>query len=44
MEEAVLIHTGEPVARLVVRKEGVLGRALWAVGEASAKLSDRLHV
>ena len=29
---------------LVVRKEGVLGRALWAVGEASAKLSDRLHV
>lgn len=29
---------------LVVRKEGVLGRALWAVAEASSQMAARLHV
>lgn len=29
---------------LVVQKEGVLGRALWAVGEASSQLTSRLYV
>ena len=29
---------------LVVRKDGVLGRALWAVGEASSQMASRLHL
>ena len=29
---------------LVVRKDGVLGRALWAVGEASSQMATRLHL
>ncbi|WP_228530110.1 roadblock/LC7 domain-containing protein [Diaphorobacter caeni] len=29
---------------LVVRKEAVLGRALWAVAEASSQMAERLHV
>ncbi|QNN57215.1 roadblock/LC7 domain-containing protein [Diaphorobacter ruginosibacter] len=29
---------------LVVSKDGVLGRALWAVSEASAQMASRLHL